>query len=110
MEEEGFKVVRGEDAESQYYEEGLVMSMEPTSEDLVKPGSTITLYVSSGLIDDSDNGEDEYIEDDYDEYDDEYDGEYDYEYEDEEENAEDEDNGDEENNDNDNNDRPSRRN
>lgn len=110
LEEEGFKVVRGEDAESQYYEEGLVMSMEPTSEDLVKPGSTITLYVSSGLIDDSDNGEDEYIEDDYDEYDDEYDGEYDYEYEDEDENAEDEDNGDEENNDNDNNDRPSRRN
>lgn len=81
LEDAGFKVERGEDGKSQYYEEGLVMSMDPTSEDLIEPGSTITLYVSSGKIEDADNNEGENNNDNANNEDEEY-NDYNYSYDD----------------------------
>ena len=50
LEEQGYKVVKGEYADSEYYDEGIVTSMSPDPEEQLKKGSTITLNISSGLI------------------------------------------------------------
>ena len=82
LEEQGYKVVEGEYADSEEFEEGIVTSMSPDPDRELKKGSTITLNISSGLIesDDSDNSSDNNDNEDYDEdydYYDDYDNGYD---------------------------------
>ena len=77
LEDEGFVVVEGEYALSEYYEEGIVTSMSPDPSQELKRGSTITLNISSGLTEssDSDNSDDDQSDDNND--DDNYDYDYD---------------------------------
>ncbi len=66
LEEQGYNVVEGEYADSEYYEEGIVTSMSVDPDEPLEIGSTIALNISSGLIEpteepeeNGDNNEDE---------------------------------------------------
>ncbi len=83
LEEQGYKVVEGEYADSEEFDEGIVTSMDPGPDNELEKGSTITLNISSGRIesggsdnnsDENNDGENDYYDDnDYNDYDD---GEY----------------------------------
>lgn len=75
LEEQGYNVVEGEYADSEYYEEGIVTSMDPGPDEELKRGSTITLNISSGLI--------EYEDEEYYDEEEEYSSEGEEEYYDE---------------------------